>query len=1426
MGIERSVRKWRRWAAVLAVFAIGIPLFSATLIRSSGASGRIRAVAIRAIHDELGLRATLGAVQVQLVPFGIVAHDIALDDPVYGRLADAESLTIRPSIFALLRGYVDISSIELDRASVRLVVAEGEIRNLPRIDTGGAGDGDLELPFHRFAIRDSSIVVHASPGFSGSPDSQGFEAELHGVSAEVTGEQNHVIAIRAGATSGFVEHGPLQLHDQLEAFSAVLDVARNHLHISDAALGIGPLALTAHETHVPLPFPADLHAIEGLSGEVTLDYDVAHLATLGLPITLPRLQGLVHVNALVEEDAGEHATITVEVEHGRIEQFGLGDHVHLVATATPDLVTIEEGLVDVQGGGGHLALAGTLGLSPDLPLDVRATMDHFSFAHLMDQFEVSQHSIVEWIFEGTLDLRGSLRDLDLEGPVDLRTHDFVVSSSGYDAHPVHPVLQIPRGHFGGRWSIDADAVRFSDLVADLPHSRIFGDVLLGFHNALGVDVRAEADMRDVSPLTGFAFAGIGPATCRIEGSFQAPNVSGHMHLADFEFDGFRLGELETDAILDPDGMAVTFPHVVAVKRDSRFEVDSMRLDFHPGGHRDRFELNADLHLDRMTLADFYHVFHFEEDERFMGYQGIARGDARLHYTHGFPDDSPSGTLTAEMLLGLETVSFSGYTFEDGELGGTWRWYDWSHGYRGGELAIDHLELHKGEGVITLAGRMDVGGDLHMFGSADRLALRDLEGIGDSVEGLDGIVEATADVSGPADRMRVDIDASLTNVVYAGRSVGDARAYVRMTDDHDPWVRDALAWSTSSNGVVTAPAGEVCPLARSGLANATWRADPPLHTVDGLEPPMAGSSAFLICGSGLDGRLSIDLALGRTRQLPVRGRIALDGFDVTPYFPSAGQTGTEELAAATGQMGGRVSAEVVLTAGGMHDLEGLGGHITFPSIEVRRGDLEFQTTSPIEIRVESGVAHVERARIRGPGSLLRLGGTVGMRDGLGLQLDAEIDLGIATELTDYLDASSGRASLHMALSGPVADPELFGEARIEGASLTASGTAITGLEAHATFSSRRLLLDALRANVAGGTVEATGEGTIEGRAVSRWFVDVVARDLSFTPTEGLAVVLGTDARVAWSLGERLPTLTGDVRVARLAYTHNIELGTTLGELTRTERREVTSYDPDADHLAIDLRVHQEEPFLVRDNLVDATITIADDDRPFRIVGTDQRYGVVGDMRFSRGRIFFRNASFEMRNGGTVSFDSHERVDPHFDVHATTDIRRSGDLTAPSWRVMLDASGSRDAFRIVTRSDPDLPQEDILLLLTIGMTRMEAEALRGGDLGGTAALEALATVTGVDREVRRALPVIDEFRLTSGYSIRSLRTVPQVSIAKRIADRVRLSATTALSEYREFRAQVEAQLSDTTSVQAGYDNYNTSASSFGNLGVDLRWRLEFE
>jgi len=128
----------------------------------------------------------------------------------------------------------------------------------------------------------------------------------------------------------------------------------------------------------------------------------------------------------------------------------------------------------------------------------------------------------------------------------------------------------------------------------------------------------------------------------------------------------------------------------------------------------------------------------------------------------------------------------------------------------------------------------------------------------------------------------------------------------------------------------------------------------------------------------------------------------------------------------------------------------------------------------------------------------------------------------------------------------------------------------------------------------------------------------------------------------------------------------------------------------------------------------------------------------------------------------------------------------------------------------------------------MTRAEAEQLQlgGGDLS-TLAVDALAAVTGVDREVQRLVPVIDEIGLTSAYSPITNRTEPRISIGKRIADRVRWTASTGLGEAREIRTGAEWQLSNETSIQAVYDNANTTnTGTLGNVGLDVRWRLEFE
>ncbi|MET0791285.1 MAG: hypothetical protein ABW061_07160, partial [Polyangiaceae bacterium] len=59
------------------------------------------------------------------------------------------------------------------------------------------------------------------------------------------------------------------------------------------------------------------------------------------------------------------------------------------------------------------------------------------------------------------------------------------------------------------------------------------------------------------------------------------------------------------------------------------------------------------------------------------------------------------------------------------------------------------------------------------------------------------------------------------------------------------------------------------------------------------------------------------------------------------------------------------------------------------------------------------------------------------------------------------------------------------------------------------------------------------------------------------------------------------------------------------------------------------------------------------------------------------------------------------------------------------------------------------------------------------------------------------------------------------------RIRASVTSGVADSREVRSNVEWQLSPRVSVEGSYDNVNDiSSSTLGNLGADVRWRLEFE
>ncbi|MCS6798281.1 MAG: translocation/assembly module TamB domain-containing protein [Myxococcota bacterium] len=1367
-------------------------------LRSETARAALRDLVVELLRAETGLEATLSPVEVELLPRpALTARELRLSHPVHGVLVTAQALTIHPSIGALFRGRIDMKSVEVTGAVVTLRMRDGRLVNGPRLS--GAGGG--QVPFERLLASVSRVELDAAPLV------QAWWTSVD-VGAERTRQRDRTtVTLTLAARSGqLLREGRRETLGRMETTvrwdGANLAVQRLE------AQGAG-WQLAVQHAEAPLPWTGRW----SVRGRVAADLTRVEqwLAQLVPGMRWPTLRGRLEVEAELRTGAGRMPSGQglVRWQSARIGQWGLGDGQLEVVLDEGEIRVLDGSALDVVGGGGRLALRGRIGVEEGWPVSVSFDVRELQFARLMEQLGVTPNAIVRWTFDGSGQLTGTLWPPRFGGPLRVRTRDLLVSRDAWHADPVRPVVGVPRATLSARLRVDPAGLSFENIVAETAGSRLHADVRFPFAGGLILSVQADPlDVADASPLLDFAMRGRGRAALSVHGPFERLDLRGQIKLSEFVFHDTRLGDVESDFTLESDGLVAVFPNVSARKGEHTYQIAGLRLDFRDG----RFRATGRVHSERIALADLYHAFGYEQDERFTPYQAVASGVADVTFTLGHPGDSPTGTLLVDVDASLLGAELQGYAFDGGHFSGRWRWKHRERGYRGGELEVERLSLSKGAGTIAVRGRMGLEGALAFSVVGDALALSTIEGVANRLPALDGWLGFAGTLRGTAEVPAAELDAHLTALRWNDRVLGDARAYVRLTDTDDPWVT-AARW-----GVLDGPSDEPCAAARAGLREAGWPADPPLRTVEGPRPRLPRPMAWLVCGEGLGGNLTFDLAVGRTQVHPLRGVVRLAQWSLDPWLADA--TG--------GALSGRVSGTVHVLGGALLDEDSLVATVRLDTLEVGDGSLALRAREPVVLDVDRGRLRLTRVALVGPSSSLALSGSVSLRHGLDVSLVGRVDLGLLATLSPRFEEVRGQVGVEATVRGTIAQPLAYGRARLEEGRFLFAGMPepVEGLTGEVVLSGRRLQLEAVSARFAGGELRLHGGAVLGAAGFEQYDIEIALEGARWMPDEEVEVAAGAQGRLVWREGERLPRLEGQVRIDRLVYGRDVALARSLEDLGRREVADVEEHDPSLDRLVLDVRIVEGGPLRVANNLLDASVRIDETEGPLRIVGSDRRPSLLGALALERGRIRFRNTDFEL-DRGTVRFDDPTRVRPVFDVRATTEIRRADSGIGPSWRVALHAHGAADSFRIDTWSDPPLAEEDIALLLALGMTRAELEQLQAADLTSTAVLEALTTVTGAEGLIRQALPVVDEVHVRTRYSPRTGRTEPELAVGRRVADGVRLSASTVLGEAREVRTGLEWMLGERTSVEAAYDNVESTATApVGNLGLDLRWRLEFD
>jgi len=1460
-------RRWEpgRWVAraLCAVFAVigALPLLAAAALSSGPLTRWAERETARVLRQELGVSATY-KVELRLLPLRLAVVNLRVPATDGGSPAlVAESVTVAPRVFALFGGRLDLGEIEIKRPEARLILKDGKVTNvayrLPERKPSGASSKRAQrAPFTALSITEGHfhLNVDGTAVDTGAVDLDVFADSGPSFEISLTADETRVQRKRIDATLKSPTTGKevsdddlvcrleARVHVQPESF----DVRRLSLlagvddtpgpgrrHGCDAVNESDPLELAARVSQLHATLRKDKSPI--FTGHLVLRAPLGLLNRF-VP-TLP-----LHGFAAFAGDVRNDGSFKLPEAEGKLTGHDLGLGGYRLAQELAVEVRMAEDKIDIPRyemgfSDGRVTLANVHiePLRSGVPMTIEA-MDEAGvpFTSLMRDLDVTPRTIVSWDIHEThaRKIHGTLAPLHVEGELNGDTRDFEVFDRSWKDPARKHMIGVKHATLHGHFRVLPRALEFFDTRTDFGKSSVLVKLVsIGFDNHIQLNIAKDSriDLADASPLVDIPMSGNAELDVDMAGLMSDPLLTGNVKIASFNFGGFPIGDLKSGKVrFRP--LYLELSDIEAQKGNSSFSVPSGRIDFDAGA---TLVVNARMKSQAFDLREFLAIWHFDDDPRWADLEGETAADVSVRYVLGGKEDAcESGVLVTNGSLAFKRLALFGERYDGGHADYRMRWYDRDAGYRALELGVPSLVLNKGRGSIV--GSLDVrpGGKLEGHLVASEVPIGKIDALPSLLKVAEGQASAVAELSGSIDDLEAVATARISPVRVGRTTLPASSLAVELTPIH---VSRPTIGKTHCGAPIETP-----------FDRAEYEAD-------------AASGVFTVRGTVFGGQMALsDMHITRQRSKIVRGKITLKDLDL-----GAGAELVPALALSESAPEGRVSGTLDLMD--VRTGDPLASHVrlALDALTLGRNGYGLKLApgaQPVEL--EGGAVRAPALAFVGTtpsghqATFDLKGGISSLRDAP--RIDANValrpvDLGAVTQVFPRVERAKGSLTGQLGVSGPLRAPEYSGGFALSGGELL-----LRGLPVPLSDIDLALKLDAGELEVARGSARmGSGRVTVSGGAPIRGFelgavrLDIAARDLALPLGDGVRASADADLLATWkpSTGERsLPRVSGNVMLRSFEYKRPVTMTAELQSLGRRGKRtSFEEYDPADDAVALDVTIKSSRPLQIKNELVEADLDLGNEG--VVLSGTNGRYGLRGTVEVKPGgRIKLRRNVFDI-NQGTVRFDDATRIAPNVDVTATTDYRRyaaastgatGSSAAAPTaaasagtsvagghWTIRMHAHGDADDLKIDLTSDPALAQDDIFLLITVGLTRAELDQAQSAAVGESVALEALGTLSGADRAVTDAVPVIDEFRFGSEYSSRTGRTEPTVTIGKRLTERLRANVTTGLAESREVRSNVEWRLNNRVSVETSYDNVNDiSSSALGNLGADVRWRLEFE
>ncbi len=424
---------------------------------------------------------------------------------------------------------------------------------------------------------------------------------------------------------------------------------------------------------------------------------------------------------------------------------------------------------------------------------------------------------------------------------------------------------------------------------------------------------------------------------------------------------------------------------------------------------------------------------------------------------------------------------------------------------------------------------------------------------------------------------------------------------------------------------------------------------------------------------------------------------------------------------------------------------------------------------------SQTLHLEQVHMAGQGSDIVGNGTIafsGARD-VNISADGQIDLKLLESFDSNLTAS-GTTIIKMNLGGTLSQLAPQGRVQIADGSFAYTGvpSGLTQTDGSLIFTRDHFHVETLTAQTGGGTLDFKGDATIYNRQLS-FNLTASGKDVRLRYPPGVSST--ANAQLHWVGTRSASNISGQILVTKLAVTPNFDFSSYL-----ERSRQITSITPansPLNNVKLDIQVQTSPELQMK-----TAVARLSGDAELRLRGSVAHPAVLGRADILEGEASFNGTKFRLERGD-ITFANPVTIEPILNLEASTHVR--------NYDLAITITGTPDqpgGLRVSYRSEPPLPQSDIIALLALGRTSEESEQLQeqSGQMAYTEQASSIILNQAINSTVSsRIQKLFGASRIKidpQGLTTETNPTArgPQVTIEQQFANNVTLTYSTNVSQ----------------------------------------------